>query len=216
MSKKAIMFDMDGVLVKSEYCMRHSAILALKEWGLTAEHEDFIEFTGMGEDSFIGGVVRKHGGEYVTEMKIRAYEIYDQLAGGIVEVTPGTKEMLMELKRRGYRISVASAADLVKVRINLRCIGVTPEDFDAVVTGSDVEKKKPNPEIYLKTAAKLGEDPANCVVIEDAIAGVEAGCAAGAVCVGIPGTFTPDELKAVGALYTIKTVTDLPEIIDNI
>ncbi|MBQ2755267.1 MAG: HAD family phosphatase [Oscillospiraceae bacterium] len=216
MSKKAIMFDMDGVLVKSEYCMRHSAILALKEWGLTAEHDDFIEFTGMGEDSFIGGVVRKHGGEYVTEMKIRAYEIYDQLAGGIVEVTPGTKEMLMELKKRGYRISVASAADLVKVRINLRCIGVTPEDFEAVVTGSDVEKKKPHPEIYLKTAAKLGEDPTNCIVIEDAVAGVTAGCSAGAVCVGVPGTFTLDELKEAGARYTVNSITELPDIIDSI
>ncbi|MBQ9938728.1 MAG: HAD family phosphatase, partial [Oscillospiraceae bacterium] len=143
-------------------------------------------------------------------------EIYDQLAGGIVEVPAGTKEMLMELKKRGYRISVASAADLVKVRINLRCIGVTPEDFDAVVTGSDVEKKKPHPEIYLKTAAKLDEDPANCVVIEDAIAGVEAGCAAGAVCVGVPGTFTLDELKEAGARYTVNSITELPDIIDSI
>jgi len=210
------MFDMDGVLVNSEYCMRHSAILALKEWNITAEHEDFIEFTGMGEDKFIGGVVAKHGGEYVPEMKIRSYEIYDQLAGDLVEVTEGTKEMLMELKRRGYRIAVASAADHTKVCINLRCVGVTPEDFEVVTTGSDVEKKKPDPEIYITTAQAMGEDPANCFVIEDAVAGITAGIRAGAECIGVPGTFTADELSQAGAIRVIQKIIELPDVLANI
>ena len=61
MHRDCILFDMDGVLIDSEYCMRLSSILALKEYGIEATHEDFMEFTGMGEDRFIGGVVEKYG-----------------------------------------------------------------------------------------------------------------------------------------------------------
>ena len=60
---------MDGVLIESEYLMRASAIRALADYGVTAQHEDFLEFTGMGEDRFVGGVAEKHGLAYKTEMK---------------------------------------------------------------------------------------------------------------------------------------------------
>ena len=209
------MFDMDGVLVNSEYCMRHSGILALQEWGIDACHEDFIEFTGMGEDSFIGGVVRKHGGVYSSDMKERAYVIYDKLAPEEVGVAPGIKEMLIELRRRGYRLSVASAADRVKVMINLRCIGITPDIFDAVTTGSDIVKKKPDPEIYLTTAGKLGEKPSDCIVIEDAVAGITAGLAAGSECIGVTGTFTAPELLEAGAKRVVESTPLLLDVIDN-
>ncbi len=210
------MFDMDGVLVDSEYCMRHSGIIALRDWGIVARHEDFIEFTGMGEDSFIGGVVRKHGGVYSPEMKERAYAVYDKLAPKEVGVAPGIRDMLEELRRRGYRLSVASAADSVKVMINLRCIGITREFFDAVTTGSDIERKKPDPEIYLTTAAKLGEAPADCVVVEDAVAGIASGRAAGSDCVGVTGTFTARELLDAGAKRILASAALLPDIIEEI
>ncbi len=214
--KHAVMFDMDGVLVNSEYCMRHSAILALREWGVDACHEDFIEFTGMGEDSFVGGVARKHGLEYIPAMKERSYELYDRLAPEEVEVAPGTKEMLRELRRRGYRLSVASAADHVKVMINLRCLGVSPEIFDAVTTGSEIVNKKPDPEIYLSTAARLCEDPADCVVVEDALAGIAAGRAAGSDCIGVTSTFTEQELLAAGAKRVVARTPLLLDIIDTL
>ena len=61
MKYKAILFDMDGVLIESEFLMRSSAIQALADYGIEAQHEDFLEFTGMGEDRFVGGVAEKHG-----------------------------------------------------------------------------------------------------------------------------------------------------------
>ena len=61
---KAIIFDMDGVLLDSEPAMKKSAILALKEFGVEAKEEDFIPFTGAGEDRFVGGVAELHGVPY--------------------------------------------------------------------------------------------------------------------------------------------------------
>lgn len=214
--KHAIMFDMDGVLVNSEYCMRHSGILALRDWGINATHEDFFEFTGTGEDSFIGGVVRKHGHVYTPDMKTRAYEIYGELAAEEVEVAPGITEMLIELRRRGYRLSVASAADHVKVMINLHRIGISPDFFDVVTTGSDVVMKKPHPETYLVTAAKLGESNSDCIVVEDAIAGITAGCASGSKCIGVTSTFTAQELLDAGASSVVERTPLLLDIIDTL
>ena len=68
MKYKAILFDMDVVLIESEFLMRHAAIRALADYGITAKHEDFREFTGMGEDKFVGGVAEKYGHTYDKAM----------------------------------------------------------------------------------------------------------------------------------------------------
>ena len=75
MKYKAILFDMDGVLIESEFLMRASAIHALAQYGIEAKHEDFVEFTGMGEDKFVGGVAEKYGHTYTFDMKEKAYEM---------------------------------------------------------------------------------------------------------------------------------------------
>ncbi len=210
---KTIIFDMDGVLIDSEYAMREAGVRALAHYGVKAAHEDFMAFTGMGEDSFIGGVARLHGLTYNTAMKDLAYKIYgDELRGDII-VFDGIKELITELKARGYTLAVASAADLVKVLINLDCIGVSRDDFNALTTGSDVTNKKPHPEIFLTTAKKLNVDPGDCIVLEDAKAGVQAAKAAGMHAVGICSTFTPDELMAAGADETLRFTKDFLEIL---
>ena len=76
MQYQAVLFDMDGVLIESEWLMRASAIQALADYGVTARDEDFLEFTGCGEDRFVGGVAEKHGVPYDTAMKERAYDYY--------------------------------------------------------------------------------------------------------------------------------------------
>jgi beta-phosphoglucomutase-like phosphatase (HAD superfamily) len=67
--------------------------------------------------------------------------------------------------------------------------------FSALVTGSDVARKKPFPDIYLEGARRIGMDPRDCLVVEDAISGIEAAHAAGMDAVGIPSTFTPEQLQ---------------------
>ena len=210
---KAILFDMDGVLIESEYLMRASAIRALADYGVTAQHEDFLEFTGMGEDRFVGGVAEKHGLVYKTEMKELAYDYFGQKVKEEAHVPAGVKEMLEALHRKGLTLAVCSAADLRKVRYNLMAIGVDESIFSALVTGSDVARKKPFPDIYLEGAHRIDMAPQDCLVIEDAISGIQAAHAAGMDAVGVPTTFSQEVLQEMAnpeyMLHEIRELTDL-------
>ena len=210
---KAILFDMDGVLIESEYLMRASAIRVLADYGVTARHEDFLEFTGMGEDRFVGGVAEKHGLVYKTEMKELAYDYFGQKVKEEAHVPAGVKEMLEALHGMGLTLAVCSAADLRKVRYNLMAIGVDESIFSALVTGSDVARKKPFPDIYLEGARRIGIEPQDCLVIEDAISGIQAAHAAGMDAVGVPTTFSQHVLREKAApeymLDEIRNLTNL-------
>lgn len=213
MKYKAILFDMDGVLIESEWLMRASAIQALADYGIKAEHEDFVEFTGMGEDRFVGGVAEKHGHAYVTAMKDLAYDYYGQRVMKEAHIPNGVKEMLQALHCKGITLAVCSAADLRKVRYNIQAIGVDESIFTALVTGSDVERKKPFPDIYLEGARRVGMNPENCLVVEDAISGIQAAHAAGMDAVGVPTTFSKEELQArVNPEYLLNEIKELTNL----
>ena len=210
---KAILFDMDGVLIESEYLMRASAIRALADYGVTARHEDFLEFTGMGEDRFVGGVAEKHGLVYKTEMKELAYDYFGQKVKEEAHVPAGVKKMLEALHGMGLTLAVCSAADLRKVRYNLMAIGVDESIFAALVTGSDVTRKKPFPDIYLEGARRIGIDPEDCLVIEDAISGIQAAHAAGMDAVGVPTTFSQEVLQEKAAPeYMLDEIRNLTKL----
>lgn len=212
---EAILFDMDGVLVDSEIPLMKCCINHLKEkYGIDAKLEDFNDFVGMGEDAAIGGVVEKNGGIYLPQMKDECYEIYIQLADTIVDAAPNMSTALPELKKK-YRLAVASSADRRKVVTNINVLGVDESVFDAVITGSDIVNKKPDPEIYLKAAAAVGVAPENCMVVEDAVAGVLAGKAAGCYVAGVKGSFGKDELINAGADVFVDTTCDIVDILDS-
>ena len=208
MNQKAVIFDMDGVLVHSEDAMKTTAIESLRRFGINPTKSDFVEFTGMGEDAFIGGVAGKYGLEYTTEMKDYAYMLYVERARELVEVFDGVKEVLLKVRNLGLKIAVASAADLIKVRTNLACIGLDIDFFDALVTGSDVEKKKPDPEIFQKAAQLIGITPENCMVVEDAKSGIMAAKAAGMSVIGITTAFSVKELETVGPDYIVDDIKE--------
>lgn len=213
MQYKAILFDMDGVLIESEELMRASAIRALADHGVHAKHEDFLEFTGMGEDRFVGGVAEKYGLTYDPSMKELAYDYFGQECMEKAHVPAGVKEMLLELKARGLVLAVCSAADLRKVKYNIKAIGVEESIFTALVTGSDVKRKKPFPDIYLMGAEKVGIDPRDCLVVEDAISGIQAAHAAGMDAAGVPTTFTKAELtEKAGPEYLLDEIRQLPQL----
>ena len=215
MKYKAILFDMDGVLIESEYLMRASAIRALADYGVTAQHEDFLEFTGMGEDRFVGGVAEKYGLTYDKAMKELAYDYFGQRVKEESHVPEGVKEMLQILHDKGLTLAVCSAADLRKVRYNIQAIGVDESLFTALVTGSDVARKKPFPDIYLEGARRVGIEPKDCLVVEDAISGIQAAHAAGMDAVGVPTTFTKEQLREkANPEYLLNEVKELPHLFD--
>lgn len=216
MSYSTILFDMDGVLVNSERRTQQVIIDMLKEMGIQAKNEDFVPFTGMGEDRFIGGVIEKYGHPYHPEMKKIVYERYASYPLDYPIVFPGAKEMLLELKKRGFKIAVASSADKSKVFTNLRFIGVSPADFDTVITGSDVSHNKPDPEIYNLAAARIGSPASRCIVVEDAVAGVTAGKRAGMYTIAVLGSFPKDDLVNAGADIIVENTVDILNIVDKL
>lgn len=214
MKYKAILFDMDGVLIDSEWLIRAASIQSLAEHGIDAKHEDFLEFTGMGEDRFIGGVAEKYGLTYDPAMKQRAYDFYGQRVKEDAVVPRGVKEMLETLHSRGVKLAICSAADRRKVLYNLSALGVSEELFTAIVSGNEVARKKPFPDIYLKGAELVGEAPETCLVVEDAISGVQAAHAAGMDAAAVPTTFTKEQLQSGAVpeymLNEVKELADLP------
>jgi HAD superfamily hydrolase (TIGR01509 family) len=108
---------------------------------------------------------------------------------------PGALELVHACRAAGLRIAVASSADRIKVRANLEAIELPFNFWDAVVVGEDVRNKKPAPDIFLMAAEKFGMSPPECVVVEDAVNGVQAAQAAGMRCVAVATTFPPDRLQ---------------------
>lgn len=121
--------------------------------------------------------------------------------------------MLLALHEKGLVMAVCSAADLRKVRYNIKAIGVDESIFSALVTGSDVERKKPFPDIYLEGARRVGIDPKDCLVVEDAVSGIKAAHAAGMDAVGVPTTFSKEELmERVHPEYMLNEIKELTDL----
>jgi len=192
---EAVLFDMDGVLVDSEEYIRNAAVQMFMEKGYRVTPEDFLPFTGMGENRYLGGVAEKHRIPFKLEKdKARTYEIYADIAKGKLEALDGVHEFISACRKRGLKLAVASSADPVKVNINLDEIGLERSLFQALVTGLDIEHKKPAPDIFLKAAQLLDVKPGSCLVVEDAISGVRAGKAAGARVLALTTSFAAEKL----------------------
>jgi HAD superfamily hydrolase (TIGR01509 family) len=206
---RAIIFDMDGVLTDSEPVINEAALRGLREYGISPEPEDFEPFVGMGEDRYIGGVAEIHGLAYHPEMKRRVYEIYLDILPGLLRSFPGVHDLLAELRSRGVALAVGSSADRIKVEANLRGIGVDLAWFGAVVTGEDVQARKPAPDLFLAAAGQLGIPPAQCCVVEDALSGVAAAKTAGMRCAAVATSFPEPALQTAGADVTRPALSEL-------
>ncbi|HNR42309.1 MAG TPA: HAD-IA family hydrolase [Bacteroidales bacterium] len=192
---KGVLFDMDGVLVDSESFICRAAIMMFKEIGLDVLPDDFIPFVGTGENSYLGGVAGKYGKPIEMEKaKARTYEIFGDLARGQLKALPGALELIKDCLGKGLRISLATSADRVKMEISLNEIDLPPSTFNTIITGLDVARKKPYPDIYIKAAESLGLEPSGCLVVEDSVSGITAGKAAGCKCLAVTTSFSPAEL----------------------
>ncbi|GAB6276014.1 MAG: HAD-IA family hydrolase [Rectinema sp.] len=212
---RAVLFDMDGVLVDSERLIAEAARRMFAErYGLEVQYGDFTPFVGAGENRYIGGVAERYGLSIdIVSAKAWTYEIYGQLArqhGAGMRAIPGAVDYVRACRAYGLKTALASAADRVKVLINLDYLGLTPDEFDTMLTGGDVTHKKPHPEIYLSTAERLGIAPSACIVVEDAVNGTIAGVRAGARVLGITSSFPEGTLRKAGASWTAPDLARAP------
>ncbi|KAH9604992.1 hypothetical protein KSS87_017906 [Heliosperma pusillum] len=186
----AVLFDMDGVLCDSEEPSRRAAVDVFAEMGVHVTVDDFIPFMGTGEANFLGGVAQAKGveGFDTGAAKKRFFEIYiDKYAKPDSGIGfPGALELITQCKDKGLKVAVASSADRIKVDANLAAAGLPLQLFDAIVSADAFEKLKPAPDIFI-SASKI-------LVIEDALAGLQAAKAAKMRCIVVATTLSEERL----------------------
>jgi beta-phosphoglucomutase len=185
---KACIFDLDGVIVDTAHYHFLAWRRLAKELGFDlseAENERLKGVSRMRSLEIIlelGGIsLSEHNKELLANKKNSWFVDYVERMTP-EEIFPGVKTLLQDLKRRNLKVGLASSSRNARTVIKLLNIN---EEFDAVVDGTMITHSKPHPEIFLLTAEKLGVDPKECLVFEDAEAGVEAALAAGMKCVGV-------------------------------
>jgi HAD superfamily hydrolase (TIGR01509 family) len=207
---KGVLFDMDGVLVDSEAYICKAAIEMLSEYGISAEPKDFQPFVGMGENRYLGGVAEKFNLKLdILKAKARTYQIYEVITRGRLHPLPGAIEFVTKCRNKGLKLALATSADRIKMEVNLKEIGLSKDTFHTTVNGLEVERKKPFPDIYLKASENLGLKPEECLVVEDAVSGVEAAKAAGCRCLAVAGSFSGSDLTK--ADWICDSLSDVPD-----
>ena len=216
---KAVLFDMDGVLCNSEVVSRQAGAETMKVlYGIDVSPDEFIPYTGTGEANFLGGVARAHNvADFdVEKCKEKFFEIYlsKYAVPGAGIGYAGAKDLVLACRKAGLKTAVASSADLVKVHGNLSAADIPLDVFDAIVSADAFENLKPSPDIFLAASKQLGVPPAYCVVIEDAVAGVQAARAADMRVIGVTTTLGVDDMAASGPDEMYSSIAEIP--LDNI
>jgi HAD superfamily hydrolase (TIGR01509 family) len=196
-SIRAVLFDMDGVLCDSEPMLAQAACrLFAERYGVKVSPEDFAPYVGTGEKRYLGGVAEDYGiSRRFADDKDRLYAMYLEMIPGKLQPTPGAREFVFACRKAGLKTAVATSADRVKLDGALAAVSLPPQDFDAIVTGSDITHAKPDPEIFLTASKKLGLLPAQCLVVEDSPHGVIAARAAGCPCLALTTTFPTKKMS---------------------
>ena len=215
---EGIIFDMDGVLVDSEsfYYQRRKAFL--KEYGLSIEKLPIALFVGADMRSLWQLILEENDTEYdevfLTE-KYHQYKInhpidYSEL------IEPDAKRVLQFLKRKGYKIGLASSSKMDVVQEVLK-IGQLTSFFDVVITGSQFEKSKPDPKIYENTAIELCIAVEDCLAIEDSEKGILSAHSAGLTVWALKDTqFGMDQSLADDDLESLSDVCKKLQELDKI
>jgi len=124
-----------------------------------------------------------------------------------IKPLPGAIELMKSLRENGFAVALASSAPIENIRLVMRELGIE-DSFHAIVSGREVKEGKPSPQGFLLAAEKLGVEPKDCIVIEDAVAGVTAAKKAGMRCIAVTNTHPRESLmEADLVVSTLETVS---------
>ncbi len=201
----AAIFDMDGVLIDSNpfHLQKWADFLRLHQITFN-EAELPNRILGQRNDTLI-----RHffGPEVTPEESRRLSEeveaMFREAFRPHAKPLPGLDRLIREMHAAGIPMAVASSAICKNIEFALEALGYR-KYFRPIVSGDEVQRPKPDPEIYLKAAAKLGVEPADSVAFEDSFPGIEAVVRAGMKCVAIGSTFPMEELRATRAHLVVK------------
>ena len=208
---KAIIFDMDGVIFDTEKVYLHIWTKVFENYGYKMRKDIYCSVLGTGREN-VKKVFLSNFGENlpIDDMYIEKDEELKRAVDNGIPLKNGAYEILLYLKKNNYKIALATSAIQERALKQLSNANIK-EFFDAIVCRDEVKETKPNPEIFLKAAEKLGVSPDRCIVIEDSSAGIKAAYDAGMIAIHVIDLKEPDE-EILNNCY--KSFNDLNEIKD--
>lgn len=215
-SKKAVLWDMNGVIADTKQFHIAAWQETFAKRKLKPSKEDFNRLFGARNDF----VVRKFlgGGLSEEDIKTMAQEKevnFQRMIKGNIKALPGVIKLLNTLKKGNFKLALTSSApresiDLVNNELN------TGQYFDCIVSGQETAKNKPDPQVYLLAAEKLGAQPEDCIVIEDSPFGIEAAKAAGMRCLAITNTYPEESLRKADRIASSLEDIDLITLLQRV
>ena len=201
---------MDGVLVNNLEVHREAFMEFFRRYGVKRTFEDLSRVFGMGNDDIMGELMPRDVVERVgiRELGHEKEAIYREIYAPTITPQPGLLDLLSQLKGENILCAVGSSGYRLNVNFVLEKCHIEPY-FSAVVAGDEVTRCKPDPEIYLTAASKLGLCPEECIVFEDAEAGIESAKRAGMKVVALATTFSREFLEETDADYIINDFRDI-------
>jgi beta-phosphoglucomutase family hydrolase len=203
-----VLWDMDGVLVDTGQLHYETWAEALAQAGVDYSYEMFHRTFGMENRLVLTTILGREPDEaFITEVSGRKESRFRDLIRGQAQPMPGVVEWLQRLKARGARQAVASSAPLANIDLVIDSLDIR-QYFDAVVSAQGVAGK-PDPAVFLKAAALIDVPPARCVVVEDAVVGIQAARSAGAHVIAVTTTHPRAALAAAETI--LDSLLELPE-----
>jgi beta-phosphoglucomutase len=208
----AVLWDVDGVIIDSGEQHRESWQTLARENGLNYSDERYWASFGRRNADvipYLFGIAPP--GHELARLADRKEEIYRQLLAAEAQPLPGAWELMDALHRAGYHQALGSSAPTANIDLVVKLLGIGPF-LDGAVSGEEVHHGKPAPDIYLAAAERTTVVPTHCLVIEDAVAGIEAAHAAAmtALAVRRAGVADPPGLRQADYIVTSLTEVDVP------
>ena len=195
MEIKAVLFDMDGLMVDTESLSTEAFINSAKAQGYNMTKEETLKVLGFTKANIYQFWIDYFQGTNVDGKKLvdDHYEYIENVLYTVgPEKMPYVEELLKYLRENNYKIAVASSSDTADIKNNLEKTKLE-KYIDEIASGAEAENGKPAPDVFLLAAKRLGVDPKDCLILEDSKAGIKAGKASGAMVFMVPDMFTVDK-----------------------
>jgi beta-phosphoglucomutase family hydrolase len=182
--KKAVIFDMDGVIAETEHVHIGAEKQTMLKYGIEISEDELHEYTGTTAKVMFTSLIEKYKLNTTFDRIFKEKEeILFRLLEEDVQPTKGVIDLLRKLKKMKIKLAVASSSHKRMIEYVLKKLKII-DLFDSIVGAEDIDRSKPDPEIFLISAKRLNVKPEECTVVEDSKLGVEAAKKAGMKCLG--------------------------------
>ena len=191
---KAVIFDLDGLLIDSEIVSYKIYKEILNQFGHSFSIEEYAQnFSGKTEVKNVTNLIDTYNLPWTVEVGLdNVLKVEDKFINEGIDLKTGVKKLLTYLKDNNLKIAIASSSTRDRALTILRQHNIV-EYFDEFVFGNEIEKGKPNPDIFLKACDKISENPEECLVLEDSESGIQAAYSANIPVICIPDMKVPNQ-----------------------